>query len=691
MPKELYDIRNYPKRSGTSQPQRRKPVLLGAEVKIDERTVADYIVFAQKLGRHIRYYNENNIVQGNWEPFLKNDITYQLAVTASDKIGYWNETWNELMEHVEADGGGAATPDDHKKYFTWRFDFLYTLVGKLAEAYAFSNSLPTWKNELVAFCSSAHIEIIFSLLKQYYASAVKFSLIKNDAGPFTYKDITLMQKDQVDRLLDTSDLSVTALLKLENPLFADTDFIFGQLVTIPEQVAAASEYLYDLAVQLINLYGIAIETAKKYLDITLNSFSEHQPHVGLFYAFLQLADEHRNEINGLLLKHLDFYYKQVLLVKEKAWQPDQAFVTFELAKNIGGQFIPAGSLLSAGKDSAKKDVFYKTLQDILVNKTELAEVKSFVMIRNDVENNENNIRKNMPGVFGCEAANSADGKGKPLKGGTSWETFRAGLDNTKEIGIAFYSALLHEAPGEERTFTLYVKFSDTSINNDVINLTRKYGKIKIETEKEPVYFSLPDAAVEGDLLKIPFTISGKTKLSKASPNASLIFGHKLEPVDNSFFGVIKMLQTASLVNLHIVLSAHEVKVTHVETAAGSTDLSSAFAAFGGVPKVGSSFSVIEPLLLNRKISNLSVDVEWEGKVEREYNVKVSYPSNSDIVRIEKDAFTSEIKISRDDILFKQDEIVVKLESNEKEAHGDYDLGHTDYANKLTTAIIEFTR
>jgi hypothetical protein len=139
------------------------------------------------------------------------------------------------------------------------------------------------------------------------------------------------------------------------------------------------------------------------------------------------------------------------------------------------------------------------------------------------------------------------------------------------------------------------------------------------------------------------------------------------------------------VNLHIVLSAHEVKVTHVETAAGSTDLSSAFAAFGGVPKVGSSFSVIEPLLLNRKISNLKMNIAWEAKSERTYEVKISYPSVTDKPEpITKDDPVSEISlVGESGVVFTSDEIKIKLDPN--------DLGHADYANKMATAIIEFTR
>lgn len=687
MPKELKDIRNYPRRSGTSQPQRYKPVLLGAEVKIDERTVADYIVFAQRLSKHLAFYNQFNIPHGTWEPFLKNDITYQLAVISSDKIKLWNEAWNELMENVEGINGAPATDDDHIRYFTWRFDFLYTIVGKLLDAYACSQTLNAWKNGLVAICSSAHLEIIWSLLKQYYASAEKFALIKSDIALFSYKEISLSKKATITQQLAAYDGSVSTLVILETPLFADTDFIFGNMVSVPEQVAVASEYLNDLAGQLVNIYSNIIETAKKYLDITLGSYDTHQPQAALFYAFLQLADEHRNEINGLLLKHLDFYYKQVLRVKEKTWQPDQAFVTFELFKNVNEYFIPSGSLLVAGKDNTRKDVYYKTQQDILVNKASPSQVKSFSVIRNSLEKN---VRKNASGIYGCSAADSIDGKGKPLPAGQSWETFHADADNRQLVGLSFYSALLHEAVGESRQFELWIQLSASAQQHiDAKNFIMKYGVVKILTEKDPLIFDdLSSArydAVDG-YIKILFTVSGKTKLSKASPNASLIFGHKLEPVDDSFFGVIEMFQTASLVNLHIVIPSATVKITQVETAAGKTDLSSAFAAFGGVPKVGSSFTVIEPLLKNRLVNNLQLNIEWDGKSERNYSVSVEYPGHNNGVSktINKDESISVIQLTTDTVTaFNSDEIKIVLTPG--------DLGHSTYANELMTYILSQTK
>ena len=682
MPRQLYDIHNYPQRSGTSQPQRYKPVLMGEEVKIDERTIADFILFAHKFSTYLIYYNNNNIPQGDWQSFLYNDITYHLAAKAADKSSHWQAAWNELMENVEGDAGGEPTDADFKKYFTWRFDFLYSLLGKMMEAYVHGNSLPQWQIDLQALFSTFHLNIIYFLLGEYAATAAP--LLVNNTTPFSNKDLVLSQRKAVEATLFEYGQPVIELLKPDDPIIPNGDFILGNAATVAEKITAASEYLNDIANQLIGIYNGVNALAERHLSETLTAYDTHQPHVALFYAYLQLSDEHRLEINGLLLKHLDFYYKQVLCVKEKPCLADEAFVTFELAKNVNEYFIATASLLSAGKDPAGKDVFYKTTSDILVNKTEIAAIRSFVFIKNNFK--KNNLIAPI-GFFASTAANSIDGKGKPLLQGASWDPFRVSdtaFKNDAAIGISFYAALLHEAPGEAREFALQAEYATAIITDSIINVIKNYGTIKVLTEKEPITMDITIAEPinGGKGFKISFTISGKTKLSKASPNASLIFGNKFSTVDASTMDVFKMFQTERLVKLQLLLSHHVVQVKHADTAAGTTDLSSAFLAFGGVPKVGSSFAVIEPMLLHRTVNELSMAIEWDADAERTYRVKVYYPSQPDgVERVieEGDAVSTVPLISNGNIPFLQNYIKVTLTQS---------LGHSTYANDMARAIME---
>jgi hypothetical protein len=128
-----------------------------------------------------------------------------------------------------------------------------------------------------------------------------------------------------------------------------------------------------------------------------------------------LLQEHKTDINSLLLKHLDYYYKQVLNVKLKPYQPSKAYVTFEPAKNVNEYFIKTGSQLVAGKDVKGKIFFIKLNRILLLIKHVLGEIRSFTIIKNkEGQQNERTKIGEPLGIFAAPQANSSDGNGKPL-------------------------------------------------------------------------------------------------------------------------------------------------------------------------------------------------------------------------------------------------------------------------------------
>lgn len=685
MPRKLYDIRNYPHRSGTSQPQRHNADLLGEKVKIDEHSIADYIVFAHKLSIYLKYYNIKNEEAGNWQNFLQQDITYHTAVATADKSSFWEEAWAELMENIEATGSAADIEKKHRQYFTWRFDFLYSLTGRLVEIFIHSGPLQQWHDELKALYTTSNLHIIYGLLQQYYV--VTKTILADDAGIFSHKDLTLQLQKTITTKIETYKAATDEILQhagipIQIPeLFADAD-------STVEKIEAASEYLDDLARQLIHLYGKVNTLAEKHLQLSLTSYDQHEPHVGLFYAFLQLLEAHKIEINSLLLKHLDYYYKQVLHVKPKPFQPSKAYITFEPAKNINEHYIKAGSPLAAGKDNTGKDVFYITQQDIIVNKAEPGDIKSFTFIKNS--GNIQNERVKIPpgeslGIYACAMANSSDGKTKPLLPGQSWEPYRASSSSVNvdaQIGISFYSALLHEAPVGKRVFGLNFKFANTGIAALAASLINEYGTIKIFTDKEPVTPSISTPVVVNDTVSFSFIVEEKIKISTSSPNTSLLFGKKSTLIVNEFINKIILFQFTPIIDISLSLISQEITVTKAETLMGDTDLSSAFPAFGGVPKKGSSFKVIEPLLKNRTVSALNMKIEWASKTERSFGIKTAYlktttSEESTARSIDNNISESILEVINNKVSFISDYIRIYLEQ---------DLGHLTYGQDMARAV-----
>ena len=680
MAKKLYDIRNYPRNAGTSQPGRYNGSLMGEKVSIIEQDIADYIVFAQKLSAYLIYYNEKDQPAGNWQNFLVNDVSYHLAVIAADKPGNWEDVWHELMENVETN-----TEKENKKYFTWRFDFLYTLIGRLTDAFSYSKQLSQWQNDLRALYTTANLDIIYDLLKKY--SKASEDLLSIDAGIFSFKDITLNKRSSILASIETNNEALSKILLPDSTLADDGNFIFGDSTTVIDKINAATEYLDDLAQQLLRIYARVHDNAEAHLRLSLTNYDEHQPHVGLFYAFLQLLQEHKTDINSLLLKHLDYYYKQVLNVKLKSYQPSKAYVTFEPAKNVNEYFIKTGSRLVAGKDGKGKDIFYETQQDIVVNKAVLGEIRSFTIIKNkEGQQNERTKIGEPLGIFAAPQANSSDGNGKPLQPGESWDAFRttAGEAITDaQIGISFYADLLLEAPPSENKFQIATKFKNPMGFIDLKSFVENYCIVKILTEKEPLIFYPANVIYSSNQLSFEFTIPEKTKIKKLSPHASILFGKKGQQIINDvFFNNVKALQISEIETFAIKMLSQTIPVSKVETVLGMTDLSASFPAFGGVPKRGAWFKIIEPILKGKTVSELKAQIEWASTTETSFDVSIDFPGRSTLNEtISSNQLNSTLDFLENSppISFQSDKIKIKLES---------DLGHLTYGTDIAKIALE---
>lgn len=691
MGKLLYDIRNYPRRSGTSQPQRHNPDLMGEKVKIEEHTIAEYIVFAQKLSRYLKFYNVKNEEAGNWQNFLNNDISYHLAVVSALDSKSWEETWAELMEPVEATP--ATIKNEYKKYYTWRFDFLYSLMDRLIESYVHSKPLQPWRDDLKALYITSNLEIIYELLHKYYKSSK--DLLLKDMGTFFYKDLELQLTQTVTTRLGTLPEVVNEILPQKNVLSDNPDFIFGGNSGITERIDAASEYLDDLARQLIHIYARVNALAEKHLRLSLEKYNEHEPHLGLFYAFLQLLEEHRTEMNSLLLKHLDFYYKQVLYVKPKEFQPSKAYVTFEATKNVYEHFIKTGTSLLAGKDNSGKDIIYLSRQDIIVNKAEPGDIKSFTFIKNegDVQNERVKTNPGEPvGIFASAIANSKDGKGKALLPGQSWWPFLATsneINVNAQTGVSFYSALLHKTPDEKRKYRIDLKFEATDINYNLHSFFNEYATVKIFTEKEPLLFPVSGAVLSEGFLQFQFEIPEKSKVSVASPNASILFGKRNTNIAEDFMEAMKLLQSTALASFSITLVNQTIPVTMAETVMGTTDLSSAFPAFGGVPKDGSWFKIIEPLLKGRSVSDLTLIIEWASKTDRKFDVAVGYDQIDNTGSFRDMEILNNVSTSLLPVLSSTDiAVIFTTEAVKIILKSQNDLGYRTYAEDMTRAVLD---
>ncbi len=101
-----------------------------------------------------------------------------------------------------------------------------------------------------------------------------------------------------------------------------------------------------------------------------------QPHRVLFLTFLRLLRHPQQQFRELTQRHLDYLYKRVLRLTEKAEIADRVHVIFELTQGVTDHRLPQGTLLNAGQDSKGVDLHYATDDEIIVNRAQVAAIKT---------------------------------------------------------------------------------------------------------------------------------------------------------------------------------------------------------------------------------------------------------------------------------------------------------------------------
>jgi hypothetical protein len=112
------------------------------------------------------------------------------------------------------------------------------------------------------------------------------------------------------------------------------------------------------------------------LDQLIVSRNDWPPHVALLMVFLRLYAIAQQDMNHLVTKHLNYYYKRVLQLSPKGIHPDQVHVTFELNKSVTNYPLKQYTLLDAGKDSAGQPLRFSIDSDLVINRAIVQSLRS---------------------------------------------------------------------------------------------------------------------------------------------------------------------------------------------------------------------------------------------------------------------------------------------------------------------------
>jgi len=367
----------------------------------------------------------------------------------------------------------------------------------------------------------------------------------------------------------------------------------------------------------------------------LRQHQETKPHLALFLGFLYMFRVVQADLNTITQRHLDFYYREVLQLREQPAVADQVAVIFQLAKHVHRHEVKAGTLLKAGKDGTGVERLYRVEEDVVVNRAEVAEMRALLA----------NIQTDHR-LYVSPVANSADGQGAEIETEEkSWATFGQPGRAQAEIGFAVASPVLFLAEGT-RVVTIKLIFKDalpfkvSHIYDEDKDASPSHAfRVAFSGEEEwifPSVFSKPvilpeketneeeDTDVVEETEK-EYSLSLEVTLSPDQPAVAAYNREVLSTPLNTRWPVVRLtldpdwaeepylyalLKDAEVIRVELTVQVDGVRNLILQNGQGLLDPSKPFLPFGSRPFVGSNFYVGSWEVFQKDIYGLKLDFSW---------------------------------------------------------------------------------
>ncbi|MEX2566041.1 MAG: baseplate J/gp47 family protein [Cyclobacteriaceae bacterium] len=358
--------------------------------------------------------------------------------------------------------------------------------------------------------------------------------------------------------------------------------------------------------------------------------AETKPHLALFFGFLYIFRIAQEDLNTITSRHLDFYYRDVLQLKENPAVPDQAAVIFHLAKNVVDYLVKKGTLLKAGKDDTGVERIYQVVEDIVVNKGNVKALKAVFAniqdrLKDDVPGLENDHR-----LYLSNVANSSDGEGGKIQNEEmSWKTFgqpefEEGAEGFSadraqpEIGFAFASPILFLAEGIreislELTFPSNTGLGDLNHDQFIVRLCGEDGWLVAGALATSVTQAIGNKILlkrtlgEDQPAVIAYNEKALLKPFKTQWPVIEVLLNTNNDYDPFIYKHLKGLQPQKVdISVHVT----GVKDLILQNDHAVLDPSKPFMPFGNRPYVGSKFYIGSWEVFQKQLSSLSLRFQW---------------------------------------------------------------------------------
>ncbi|WP_289659393.1 hypothetical protein [Flavobacterium panacagri] len=569
--------------------------LIPSPYLIDSRTEQDWLYFLTEFSKLINFYNDNNIIEGNWNPFLLKDPVFLMA--SISKTNYkklyadYKNSCTEIQRLVKKENGG----NPHSNALNNLFDHItavYNIIERWTH-YMLKNSeiydLKTYVLQEVKTRLSIDFWAIQSFREYLYQLSLNdVFVVPEPLQKFKSFDKNIWYTNK-DRLPFWQVFGFETEYSISQETSSMTSFSLEILTKIGDKLFQFLETI---------IHHAAKEFQK--LDLKKGQF----PDTVLLRSFINLLKVQQNQLNGLSEKHLDFYYKDILKQTKLPAIADHTFLCATLTKLTSLYTLPAGTLFNAGVDLQKNPILFASQKNVNLNPASIASVhKLSYQGTNNASYNLQTIVK--PTEIQLDQENKA----------ISWETFGSGdaTLNPSLIGIAFASPMLLLREGE-RTITLTLEF-DYQIDLKILQEARYF----LSTQKEWLKLDLRPSNFTSDTEKQNTVFTIQINLD---PTAAAIEPFLVNPDGvKSDWPMMKILfenvpnpqKPPKIASITIALKVTGVKTFQLYNDFGELSAKNPYTPFGPIPLVNANFIIGNNEILSKPLDSFIVEIDWDKR------------------------------------------------------------------------------
>jgi len=622
-------------RDGASQEQRFSPCLDPAYVPVSEHGTAHGMLFGKAVSEFVKYFDLSNTESGTLGVFFSKDPSLRLALASVQNIEDYKsqiKSYFDFLNNLDNELKG----NDLINNLSYIFSCLVTL-GKqldiLKEGLPDEVPLKSTLKNLIQYQLAPSMQRLIA----YQNAGIALSVIAEVAPVLSIKILGVLP-DKYDTVIAsgfskdwitgvaTDWNSYIALVPADDSVYGNP---LGSIFDRTNHIATHNLFT-SVSDQFLKVFSRVTSEARLALELTFTNWDRHDPHYALFLSYLRLMEYSRADVNTITGRHLDFYYREILQLKEKPALPSSAHLFVELAKQAVSYQIKKGELFKAGKDDKGIEAFFANEGDLVANQSKVTSLKTLYRHGNEEVGTDINAKKQAGRLFFSPIANSNDGMGAELTSpDLAWHPFfnkiytNGKLSSIQmplaEVGFAIASHYLWLSEGK-RDISIDFEisgFKGTIGNERASDFICMFTGDKGWIEKPPTSVKV----TAGNNLHLLVSLAGDDA-ALASYNAK-IHGYSFDvftpvmlfmfrnEIDKVF--AFSDFESTAIKQMQLTVAVDSVKNLLLSNDFGPIDASKPFLPFGAIPETGSSMIVgSNEIFIKKNLTSCNLTLRWKN-------------------------------------------------------------------------------